>query len=183
MKANPRAAVKSRLPLKDALFLGFCSAFILISRAAFRLKLKSPGHSMFFLTFFLLLARGCVAWPFAATCSGLISGAMAVALGMGKGGPLLLIKFVVPALVVDAGAWLMPGMFRSYVRCAIVAALAAMTRFPVNLLVDWLVGMDTAILVQHAAIQAGGAVLFGVAGSLFVPPVIRRLEAHGLLDG
>lgn len=182
MAATPWARKMSRLPLKDALFLGFCSAFILISRAAFRLKLKIPGHSMFFLVFFLLLARGCVAWPLAATCSGLISGAMAVALGMGKGGPLLLLKFVLPALVVDAGAWLMPGMFRSYVRCAFVAALAALTKFPAGMLVDWLVGMDPAILVQHAAIQTGGAVLFGVAGSQFVPPVIRRLDAHGLLS-
>jgi len=40
---------------------------ILVAKAALRLHLKVPGHSMFFTMFFLLIARGCVQHRLAGT--------------------------------------------------------------------------------------------------------------------
>jgi len=50
---------KLELPLKEALFLGFCAVFILFTRAALRLHLGIPGHAMFFTdeSLFLSLTR------------------------------------------------------------------------------------------------------------------------------
>jgi hypothetical protein len=171
----------NRISLKESLFLGFCAVFILLSRAALRLHLGISGHVMFSTMFFLLIARGCVPRYFAATITGLFVGTAAMALGMGKGGPLLLIKFVLPAMVVDIGAMALPFMFQSYLLCALVAATAAATKFIDTYVMDRLVSMNPNIIFQHAFLEAAPAVLFGVAGSLFVPPVIRRLKSYGVI--
>lgn len=64
------------LSLKDALFLGFCAVLIVAARAALRLHLKIPGHSMLFTLFFLLLARGCVRHNLATSFTTLLSAMM-----------------------------------------------------------------------------------------------------------
>jgi len=170
-----------RLTLRDSLFIGFCAVFIVIFRMAFRWHLGISGHSMFYTISLLLLARGCVSFPWSATFAGALSGGMALMLGLGKGGPLILAKFLFPALVVDLAALICPLFFGSYVAVALVAALAAATKFFNTALMDWLVGMDTLMILQHALIEAAGAVFFGVAGSLFVPAVLRKLKARGVI--
>jgi len=175
------ATRKTTLPLKEALFLGFCAVFILFTRAALRLHLGIPGHAMFFTLFFLMLARACVPYRFASSFVGLLSGVMVVVLGLGKGGPLIMLKFVLPAIVVDIGVMLVPIVFGSYLLCALLAALAASTKMIDTYVVDSLVGMEQAIIFQHALLKASGGVFFGVIGSLLIPPVVRKLRAYGVV--
>jgi len=170
-----------KISLQDALFLGFCAVFILTAKAVLRLHLKVPGHSMFFILFFLLLARGCVQHRLAASFCALLAGIMALILGMGKGGPLILIKFMLPGMVVDLMAGILPGLFQSMVLCMLTAALAAATRFFSSYLVDILAGMDASIVLQHALIKSIGNILFGLAGGIPVPVVIRKLRVYGAL--
>jgi hypothetical protein len=171
------------LTLKDALFLGFCAVLLIAARAALRLHLKIPGHSMLFTLFFLLLARGCVRNNLAASFTALLTGVMAVILGMGKGGPLILIKYLLPALVVDAMAGVLAAaLFESMVLCVITAILAASTRFLSDAAMDLLAGMDLSIVVRHAALQTVGNVIFGAFGALGVPTVIRKLRAFGAIE-
>jgi len=170
-----------KISLQDALFLGFCAVFILTAKAVLRLHLKVPGHSMFFILFFLLLARGCVQHRLAASFCALLAGIMALILGMGKGGPLILIKFMLPGMVVDLMAGILPGMFQSLILCMLTAALAAATRFFSSYLIDILAGMDAGIVLQHALIKSIGNILFGMAGGIPVPAVIRKLRAYGAL--
>lgn len=47
-----------RLPLKDALFLGFCAVFAVLVRVVLRLHLHISGHAMIIKVFFLMLGRG-----------------------------------------------------------------------------------------------------------------------------
>jgi len=177
-----KTRLKKSMPLlKDSLFLGFCAAFIIITRIALRLHLKIPGHSMFFLLFFLFIARGCVPWRFSATFTGFLSGIIAVILGIGKGGPLIMLKFVMPGVVIDICALFLPGLFESYFLCALVGFVAAGTKFLDTLIMDYLIGMDHSVILKHALIDASSAVVFGVIASLFVPPVIRKLKAFGVI--
>ena len=170
-----------KISLKDALFLGFCAVFLLSTRAILRLHLKVPGHSMFFTLFFLLIARGCVQHRLAASFCAMLAGIMAVILGMGKGGPLILIKFILPGLIVDLMAGILPGLFQSVALCMLTAALAAATRFFSSYLIDSLAGMQSDIVLQHALIKSVGNILFGMAGGMAVPAVIRKLKAYGAL--
>jgi hypothetical protein len=127
--------------------------------------------------FFLLIARGCVRHRLAASFCGLLAGSMAVILGMGKGGPLILVKFLLPALMVDLMAGIFPGMFQSVLLCVFTGGLAASTRMLSIYLIDILAGMDPDIVLPHVWLQGAGNVLFGIA----VPAVIRKLTAYGAI--
>ena len=181
VEKNSPPVRRFRLSLRDALFLGFCAAFLLILRMAFRWHLGISGHAMLFTIPLLLIARGCVSFPWAATCSGALAGCMAMLLGMGKGGPLILAKFVLPALCIDAAAWFWPLLFTSYLGCLLVGALAAASKFLNSAVTEWLLGVDAKIILQHALLETAGAVLFGVVGALLVPPTLKKLKARGVI--
>lgn len=171
----------NKFALKDAIFLGFCATFIVITRAGLRLHLNIPGHAMFFMCFFLLLAVGCVPKMWAATIVGLVSGTVAVLLGMGQGGPLMLLRFLFPAIIVDCARLVYPRLTTSLVACALVGVLAAASRFVTIVLPDMLAGMEWAVVAGHAVITTAMGMGFGGLGSLMVPPIVRRLKAHQMI--
>lgn len=170
-----------KFTLKDAIFLGFCATFIVITRAGLRLHLNIPGHAMFFMCFFLLLSVGCVPKIWAATVVGLVAGVVAVLLGMGQGGPLMLLRFLFPALVVDLARLLYPRLATSLSACALVGMAAAASRFVTIVLPDMLAGMEWTVIAGHAAANTAMGMGFGCLGSLMVPPIVRRLKAHQML--
>lgn len=171
-----------RLTLKDSLFIGFCAVFLLVTKGAMRWHLGIAGHVMFVTVFFLLLARGCVPSRLAATFTALLAGAGAALLGMGPKGPVvLLLNFLLPGITIDAAARLAPGLFTSYTTCALVGAFAGATKFFSGATMGMMVGMDRTVLLQHALLESLGAMLFGIAGGLCIPPVVRRLQARGLV--
>jgi hypothetical protein len=169
------------LALRDALYLGFCATFIVILRAVFRLHLNIPGHAMLFTMFFLMLGRACVPYKWGATVVGLIAGCLSMLLGMGKGGPLVISKMVFPALVVDAGFAFYPNVPQAYAPSILLGCLASATRFFFFLLVDWLLGMEKSIVLQHALISSALTTIFGGLGAAMIPPLVRRLKAHQLI--
>jgi hypothetical protein len=173
---------KKGLPLKEALFLGFCAVFILVTRAALRLKLGVPGHAMFFNIFFLLLARGCVSYRFSAIFTGFLAGVMAAVIGIGKGGPLVILKFIFPAIAIDIGAMIVPFLFDSYLLCALLGSIASFTKFFDSYFINSLTGMEKAVTVQLALLDTLYGVGFGIVGSLLIPPVIKKLRAYGVIE-
>ncbi|NLC70266.1 MAG: hypothetical protein GX751_02775 [Desulfuromonadaceae bacterium] len=170
----------SKLSLKDLLFICFCAVLLIAVRAAFRWRLGISGHAMFFTVFFLLLSRGCVKHRLTATLTGFLAGAAAIALGMGKGGPLTMLNFLFPALAIDLGAFIFPSLLNSYLLCALVGTLAGASKLFSAAVIGFVVGMDHAILWQRALIEAAAAMAFGCLGALCLPPVVKRLRAYGL---
>jgi hypothetical protein len=171
----------TKLSLKDSLFLGFCAVFIIFSRATMRLHLGIPGHAMFFTIFFLMTAKGCVRHPLASTFTGFLAGIMAMVLGLGKSGPLMLLIMIMPALVIDASLLVVPAALQSYLLSGLIAAAAASTKFIQVYVMDLMTGMDKGVILQHALLEASTAVLFGIVGGLLIPPVIRKLKAFGVI--
>jgi hypothetical protein len=171
----------TKLSLKDSLFLGFCAVFIIFSRATMRLHLGIPGHAMFFTIFFLMTAKGCVRHPLASTFTGFLAGIMAMVLGLGKSGPLMLLIMIMPAMVIDASLLVAPAALQSYLLSGLIAAVAASTKFIQVYVMDLMVGMDKGVILQHALLDAFTAVLFGTVAGLLIPPVIRKLKAFGVI--
>jgi hypothetical protein len=102
---------------------------------------------------------------------------------MGKGGPLILIKYLLPALVVDAMAVVLAdSLFQSMLLCMLTAILAASTRFLSDSAMDVLAGMEFSIVVRHAGLQTASNVVFGSIGALGVPAVLRKLRAFGAIE-
>jgi hypothetical protein len=172
---------KAKFILREAIYLGFCASLIILARVTLRLKLNVPGHAMFFTMFFILLGRGCVPKMGAASLVGLIAGVLSTLLGLGKGGPLIILKFVCPGLVVDLGAAIYPRLTTSYAGCIIVGGIASFTRFITFFIIEGLMGVDKEIVFQQAVVGSLMSVIFGCLGSAMVPAVVRRLKAHKLI--
>lgn len=170
-----------RFSLRDGLYLGFCGTFIVIARAALRLHLHLTGHAMFFNLFFLLLARGVVRRFGAATLAGVVAGLLCMFLGLGKGGPVLILRYGLLGLVVDLGFAVYPRLAFSYVACLLCGAAAALTRGIFLAAADLMAGMDLPLLLQHVLINSSLNMAFGAAGGLLVPLVVKRLQNAGLI--
>ncbi len=170
-----------RFTLREAILLGFCATFVVLTRAALRLHLSLPGHSMFFLVFFLLVARGCVPKMAASTLVATIAGLVCMLLGMAKMGPLILANFILPAAVIDLACWARPRLVTSVPGCLLVGALAAAMKSASALGIDTLTGMEPDLILRHVVVANAWSVGFGVAGAAFVPAVVRRLQANGLV--
>lgn len=180
--SDERVYLWNRFTLREALLLGFCATFIILTRAGLRLHLHLPGHVMFFTMFFFLLARGCVPKIGSATLVGLITCLASVLLGMGKGGPLVLVKFLLPALVVELAGIIAPTFITSMLACALVGIIASATRVVAATGVEWLIGMEEEIIIRKAIISTATNGLFGALGSLAVPSIVCRLRVNGLID-
>ncbi|GFO59303.1 hypothetical protein GMST_16280 [Geomonas silvestris] len=171
-----------RFTLREAVLLCFCATFIVLTRAGLRLHLHMPGHVMFFTMFFMLLARGFVPKLGSVTLVGLLTSLTSVLLGMGASGPIVLVKFLLPAVLVDLAGFLVPGFVTSALGCLAVGVFASITRAGVSTGVEYLMGMEEEIIIGKALISAGFSGLWGGLGSLAVPAIIRRLRLNGLID-
>ena len=180
--SQEQAFLWNRFTLREALLLGFCATFIIMTRAGLRLHLHLPGHVMFFTMFFFLLSRGCVPRIGSATLVGLITSLVSVLLGMGKVGPIVLVKFLLPALVVEAAGALFPAFVTSMLLCAAVGILASVVRSTASIAIDVLVGMEEEVVITKAMFSAALNGLWGGLGALAVPAVVHRLRKNGLID-
>ena len=180
--ATERSYLWHRFTLSEAVLLCFCATFVVLTRAGLRLHLHLPGHVMFFTMFFLLLARGCVPKLGSATLVGLITSLASVLLGMGAGGPMVLVKFLLPALVVELAGLLFPAFVTSMLVCATVGVLASVVRAATGTGVEFLMGMDEDIMLKKAVIAALMNGLWGGLGALAVPSIIQRLRLNGLIE-
>lgn len=181
MKKSAESFLWNKFTLREAIYLGFCAAFIIVSRVMLMLHLRIPGHAMFFTMFFLLLGRGSVPKTGAGTLVGLIAGLLSAVLGMGKEGPFVALKFLLPGVIVDLGGVIYPGLPSSYIACLIVGVAASVIRFVSFFAVELLIGMEKELVLAHAAVSFVFYVIFGGLGSLLVPPIIRRLKANQLI--
>jgi len=167
--------------LQESLFLGFCSLLILSTKLMLRLHLKLPGHSMFFLILFLMLAALCVRKRWSATLAAGMAGLLGMFTGSGKLGPLGIVSYMLPALVIDFCVPFLERHRKNLAFFAVAGLLAAAARAPVSLFSEWMVGMDVQVLFMSTVIKTGGGMIFGALGALPVPALLTKLEARGLL--
>ena len=178
---HERIFLWNRFTLREAILLGFFATFIVLTRAGLRLHLHLPGHVMFFTMFFMIMARGCVPKIGAATLTGLIASLAGLFLGMGKGGPIVFVKFLLPALVVEAAGMIHSDMAASWIACCLTGAVAAALRVAGSTILESLMGLEEEVVLKKALFQGGMNALFGALGALAVPFVIRRLRRGGML--
>lgn len=167
--------------LQDALFIGFCATLLVALKSMLRLKLGVAGHSMFLMTFFYLICYGVVGRVGSITACGFLSGLVAMMLSVGKGGPLILMKFGLPALAMDLSMMLFSGLLTLKWRCVVVGLVGCFAWAAKVWVENLLMGMT----IQVALVQFGLSMLRGGAftllAALMVPPVLNRLRAHDLL--
>ena len=169
------------LDLREALFAGLCALMVVAGKNLLRLHLKISGHAMFLTLLFLVLAKGCIRKPWAGAVTALMAGLGAMVLSGGKGGPLVLISFVLPGIVLDVVGLAAGGdICRTRWLCALAGGLAAAARMPGVYIIDALAGMETDVVLWHVIGKTISGMAFGFAGALLAYPVVRRLRGTGL---
>ncbi|MDF0534627.1 core component of ECF transporter [Shewanella yunxiaonensis] len=167
--------------LQDALFIGFCATLLVALKGMLRIKLGLSGHSMLLMSFFYLICYGAVGRKGAITTCGALAGAVAAILGIGKGGPLIFLKFFIPALSMDLALIVLGTLLTLRWRFVIVALVGCLAWSAKGLVEDLLIGMSQQVALVRFGLKFLMGALFSVAGALLVIPVIRRLKAHDLL--
>ncbi|MCG9737090.1 core component of ECF transporter [Shewanella insulae] len=168
--------------LHDALFIGFCATLLVALKGMLRLKLGLSGHSMFLMSFFYLICYGAVGKNGAISLCGLLAGMMAMTLGIGKGGPLLLLKFGLPAIAMDICLLLLPSLLVLKWRCIILALVATIAWASKGLIEGLLVGLSAQVVALQFAKSLLFGSLFALLAAMLVPPVLERLRSHDLID-
>jgi len=167
---------------RDLLVLALLAGLLVASRAAMRWHLNLPGHSMLPASALLLLARVAVPGRLAASTTGMLAGVAVALLGMGRGGPLLVLKLWLPGVVVDLGAAALPGGLRFRpVPFALLGGAAGLATFAGTAAVELLAGMEPRLVAVHALAASVAKAAFGAAGGLAACAVATRLRAHGLV--
>jgi len=171
----------NRFSMREALLLGFCATFIVLTKATLRMKLGISGHSMFFMMFFLLLARGIVPKTGAATLVGLLAGAISIALGLAHKGPLIMLNFILPALVIDSAGIFLPRLTSGFLACLLIGGIAAATKGLTEGVILFFTGAPLDLALMKGFIGGAWAVFFGMLGSLPVAAIIRKLRTNRLI--
>lgn len=171
----------NRFSMREALLLGFCATFIVLTKATLRMKLGISGHAMFFLLFFLLLARGIVPKTGSATLVGLLAGALSIAMGLAHKGPIIMLNFVLPALVIDAAGIFLPRFAAGFLTCLIIGGIASATKGLTDGIILFFTGASLDIILLKAFLGGAWAVAFGMLGALPVPAIIRKLRTNRLI--
>jgi hypothetical protein len=171
----------NRFSMREALLLGFCATFIVLTKATLRMKLGISGHAMFFLIFFLLLARGIVPKTGSATLVGLLAGALSVALGLALKGPIIMLNFALPALAIDAAGIFLPRFATGFLTCLFIGGIAAGTKGLTEGVILSFTGASRDIIILKVLIEGAWAVAFGMLGALPVPAIIRKLRTNRLI--
>ena len=169
------------LDLREALFAGLCALMVVAGKNLLRLHLKIPGHAMFLTMLFLILAKGCIRKPWAGSVTALLAGLGAMVLSGGKGGPLVIISYLLPGIMLDLVGLAAGGdVCRSRWICALAGCLAAAARMPGVYIIDALAGMEADVVLWHVVGKTLAGAAFGFAGALLAYPVVRRLRGTGL---
>jgi hypothetical protein len=170
-----------RFTLTDSLILASLAVLSVAFKAVFRLKLGLTGHSMFMVTLVLLLARGLVPVRGSVAGCGLVAGLLAMVMGIGKGGPLVLLKFLAPALAIEIVCLLLPKAPWTRWQAVLAAWAGVVAWIGKGMLELALAGADRAVLATEAGLKALGGGLFATIAALLVPTLLKRLAHHGLV--
>ncbi|MBR9727313.1 core component of ECF transporter [Shewanella intestini] len=173
--------MKLSFNLQDALFIGFCATLLVAIKSMMRLKLGLSGHSMLLMTFFYLICYGVVGKKGCITVCGLVTGILAMMLSVGKGGPVLIIKFGLPALAMDLTLLFIAGLFSFRWQSLILAATASIAWGLKSGIGHLLAGMTLQVALAKFGLEVVQGGFFALIAALLVPSVLNRLQAHDLV--
>lgn len=168
-----------RVEAREALLLAFFASLMVLARGGLHWPLHIPGHAMFATALFLILARGCVPRAGAASATGLVAGLGWAALGAGRGGPLVGLDLILPAIVVDAAAALPLRRLPASLRWVLVGAMAGAAGFFPAAARELVTGAPGAVLAHQPLLAAAAKTCFGALGGGMAAAILGRLRAHG----
>ena len=112
---------------------------------------------------------------------GLLAGALSIAMGLAHKGPIIMLNFVLPALVIDAAGIFLPRFAAGFLTCLIIGGIASATKGLTDGVILFFTGASLDIILLKAFLEGAWAVAFGMLGALPVPAIIRKLRTNRLI--
>jgi len=164
------------LGLTDILRLTMFGTLVAIVNEITRLPLHMPGHTSIWWMGLLVLGRGLIPKKGAGIIMGIVSGVLAVFLGLGKEGVFVFFKYFTPGLVLDIIAPLFYNKLESPIIGTICGALASVTKMIVNLALGLALNLPMVFLTLGLGFTAVSHVIFGAIGGVLATLLIKRLK-------
>lgn len=165
-----------RLSLADIMRLTMLGTLIAISKDIFRIPLHLPGHTSIYWMGILVLGKGLIPKFGSGMIMGIVSGILAVIMGLGKEGVFVFFKYFVPGLFLDFLAILFLNRFESMGVSAVCGALISLSKMLVNLILGILLKLPMVFLTIGLGLTSLSHVFFGAIGGGIAAFLIKRLK-------
>ncbi len=164
------------LGLADLMRLSMFGTLIAISKYVLRIPMHLPGHSSIYWMGLLVMGKGLIPKFGSGIIMGLVSGILAVVLGLGKEGVFVFFKYFIPGLGLDFLAVLFFYKLESIWVGAICGALISLSKMLVNLLLGIALNIPMVFLAMGLGFTSITHTVFGAAGGALAAIVIKRLK-------
>lgn len=158
--------------------MALVGVFILVGKVLLRMPVKTSGHAGVLWIAALIIGRGVVRRPGAATIMAFVGGALIVMFFPNASGLFFpILKYVVPGMVLDVLAWAFGDRLYRIGPAIFTGAVAHVSKIPIDYLELVLKGIPAAIRnVQISAdtvLHIGFGALGGLIGALVLKALIR----------
>lgn len=165
-----------KLSLADILRLTMFGTVIVLIKDITRLPLSLPGHTSIFWMGILVLGKGLIPKFGAGIIMGIVSGILAVLLGLGKEGVFVFFKYFVPGLLLDFLAITFNHKLDNPFVGVICGTLTSLAKMAVNFALGILLKLPLVFLTLGLGFTAVSHVIFGAAGGFIATLLIKRLK-------
>ena len=165
-----------RLGLADVIRLTMFGTLISVSRFLLQLPIGVPGHSSIYWMGLLVLGKGLIPKFGSGTIMGIVSGILAIVFGLGKEGPLLAFKCIVPGVLIDFLAILFLFKLGSVWVGAIIGALISFSKLLASIALGVILDIPMVFLAMGFSYAAILHLIFGAIGGVIASILIKRLK-------
>lgn len=165
-----------KLTLADILRLTMFGTLVAIINDITRLPLHLPGHTSIYWMGILVLGWGLIPKFGAGMVMGIVSGVLAVSLGLGKEGIFVFFKYFAPGMLLDLIVPLFAYKLESPVIGAICGALASLAKMVINLVLGLALNLPMVFITLGMGFTSISHTVFGAAGGAIAAYLIKRLK-------
>ncbi|WP_134218948.1 MULTISPECIES: hypothetical protein [Pelotomaculum] len=173
---NPVDNFIFHIGLADVIRLTMFGTLISVSRFVFQLPIGIPGHTSVYWMGLLMLGKGLIPKFGAGAIMGIISGILAIVFGLGKEGPLLAFKCIVPGVLLDILAILFLNKLESIWVGVIIGALISWSKLLASIVLGVMLDIPMVFLAMGFGYATLLHVVFGAAGGVLAAVLIKRLK-------
>lgn len=170
------------MSLADVLRLAMLGTLTSVARYLLQLPIGIPGHSSVYWMAILIVGKGLIPKNGSGTLMGIVSGLLAIVLGLGKEGPLLAFKCIVPGMLLDVLAILFVNKLESIIVSAIIGAMISFSKLLASIALGVILDIPMVFLAMGFGYATLLHVIFGAIGGGIAAVLIKRLKPRMFLS-
>jgi hypothetical protein len=173
---EPKENFMMHMSLADVLRLTMFGTLIGVSNFLLILPIGIPGHTSIYWMGLLVLGKGLLPKPGSGTIMGIVSGILAIVFGLGKEGPLLAFKYIIPGILLDVLAIMFLYQLESVWVGGITGALISLSKLLVNIALGVILQIPMVFLTMGFGYASLLHAIFGAIGGVMASVLIKRLK-------